>query len=82
MVVSPKKMITIEATATVEEDGKLTVRVPPEIEPGEHQVVVIIDEVHRTVAGRPSVTFSAHDIGTWPEGLSLRREDMYGDDGR
>ena len=23
-----------------------------------------------------------HDLGPWPEGLSLRREDMYGDDGR
>jgi hypothetical protein len=23
-----------------------------------------------------------HDLGPWPEGLSLRREDLYGDDGR
>jgi hypothetical protein len=23
-----------------------------------------------------------HDFGPWPKGLSLRREDMYGDDGR
>jgi hypothetical protein len=23
-----------------------------------------------------------HDFGPWPAGLSLRREDMYGDDGR
>lgn len=23
-----------------------------------------------------------HDFGPWPEGVSLRREDMYGDDGR
>ena len=23
-----------------------------------------------------------HDLGPWPEGLSLRREDIYGDDGR
>ena len=22
------------------------------------------------------------DLGPWPEGLSLRREDLYGDDGR
>jgi hypothetical protein len=26
--------------------------------------------------------FPVHDVGPWPEGLSLRREDMYGDDGR
>ncbi len=35
----------------------------------------------------PTVPFSVddlllHDFGPWPEGLSLRREDMYGDDGR
>ena len=24
----------------------------------------------------------AHDLGPWPEGLSLRREDVYGEDGR
>lgn len=26
-------------------------------------------------------TLPVHDLGPWPEGLSLRREDMYGDDG-
>jgi hypothetical protein len=24
----------------------------------------------------------SHDLGAWPEGMSLRREDLYGDDGR
>jgi hypothetical protein len=28
------------------------------------------------------VEFPVRDYGPWPEGLSLRREDMYGDDGR
>ena len=26
--------------------------------------------------------FPVDDLGIWPEGLSLSREDMYGDDGR
>ena len=26
--------------------------------------------------------FPVVDVGSWPEDLSLRREDMYGDDGR
>jgi len=26
--------------------------------------------------------FPVISVGRWPEGLSLRREDMYGDDGR
>jgi len=82
MVAPPKKMITVEAIATVGEDGKLTVQVPPEVEPGKHQVVVIIDGANKTAGEKPALTFAAHDVGTWPEGLSLRREDMYGDDGR
>lgn len=29
-----------------------------------------------------SLDFPTDDLGPWPEDLSLRREDMYGDDGR
>lgn len=35
----------------------------------------------RTTAKEP-LDFPVDDPGPWPEGLSLRREDMYGDDGR
>lgn len=28
------------------------------------------------------LAFPVISVGTWPEDLSLRREDMYGDDGR
>ncbi len=31
---------------------------------------------------REPLDFPVDDLGPWPEGLSLRREDMYGDDGR
>jgi hypothetical protein len=27
-------------------------------------------------------TLPTHDLGPWPEGLSLRREEMYDEDGR
>jgi hypothetical protein len=37
-------MRTIETTATVTEDGKLTMRVPDDVSPGTHAVVVVIDE--------------------------------------
>ena len=99
-------MRTIEVTARVNEDGTLTVRVPPDVTPGEHRVVLVIEEqVARaaTIADAGSAdqvdssegTLSAaerqrrfiedwpvHHVGHWPAGLSLRREDMYGDDGR
>ncbi len=31
---------------------------------------------------KQSLDFPVDDLGVWPEGLSLSREDMYGDDGR
>ena len=35
-----------------------------------------------TTTGTESLDFPVDDPGPWPDGLSLRREDMYGDDGR
>lgn len=35
----------------------------------------------RTTAKEP-LDFPVDDLGPWPEGLSLCRADMYGDDGR
>jgi hypothetical protein len=77
-------MRTIETTATVNEDGTLVVTVPPDVRPGRHRVVVVIEETNgRTAAtDRPPFDFPVHDRGPWPEDLSLRREDMYDDWGR
>ncbi len=36
----------------------------------------------KTATGGESLDFPVDDLGPWPEGLGLRREDMYGDDGR
>lgn len=36
----------------------------------------------RRTARRDSTDFPVISVGRWPEDLSLRREDMYGDDGR
>ena len=75
-------MRTIETTAQVAEDGTLTVQVPADIPPGRHRVVVVIEENDGTPRERPPLDLPVHDSGPWPEGLSLRREDMYGDWGR
>jgi len=34
------------------------------------------------MSSKQSLDFPVDDLGIWPEGLSLSREDMYGDDGR
>ncbi len=35
-----------------------------------------------TKTNKQSLDFPVDDLGVWPEGLSLSREDMYGDNGR
>lgn len=79
-------MKTIETTAVVGEDRRLTVQLPADVEPGAHQVVVVIGEGSVAAPAKPpdgtEWKWPLIDVGPWPEGLSLRREDMYGDDGR
>ena len=74
-------MKTIETTAVIGEDRILQVQLPQDVTPGRHHVAVVIDEpsapTSKTLDDFPTI-----DVGPWPDGLSLRREDMYGDDGR
>lgn len=75
-------MKTIETVVMVEPDGKLTLQLPPDIAPGEHRIVLVIEEQPVLAEKRPMLDFPVIDVGEWPEDLSLRREDMYGDFGR
>jgi hypothetical protein len=80
-------MKTIETIATVTEDGKITLQLLADIPAGEHQVVVIIDEkplqeLPQTKEKLPPLNFPVDSYGSFPENLSLRREDMYDDWGR
>ena len=70
-------MRTIETTATVTNNGKLTIQIPPDIEPGEHKIVIVIEEQPIRKETRPPLDFPVMSVGSWPENLSLRREDMY-----
>jgi hypothetical protein len=80
-------MKTIETIATVTTDGKITVQLPPDIPAGQHKIVIIIEEkpVAETVESqqkRSPLNFPVDNYGSWPENLSLRREEMYDDWGR
>jgi hypothetical protein len=76
-------MRTLELIGQVERDGRLTVQLPSDIPPGEHQIVLVIDERPLTPSESRSLDdFPVDDNGPWPEGLSLRREDIYGKWGR
>jgi hypothetical protein len=72
-------MRTIETRATGQADGTLVATVPPDVAPGEHRVVLVLEEAVVTVAD--SLDLPVHDVGPWTD-MSLRRADLYGDDGR
>ena len=73
---------TIDLTATVDKNGKLIVRLPPGIPPGEHRVVLVINERHIPSGKQVAPEFPVIHVDAWPEALSLRREDLYDERGR
>ena len=75
-------MTTIETTIEVSEQGTATIQLPADLKPGTHRVLVTVLDGLERPATRSPLTFSAHDVGPWPEGFTVRREDIYGDDGR
>jgi hypothetical protein len=74
-------MKTIETRALIDGDGRITLeaQAPSDIRPGEHDVLVIIDEKDAAPLRSPHLDFPVDSYGPWPEGLSLRREDLYGE---
>jgi hypothetical protein len=76
-------MNVMTTSLTVGADGSISSAEP--IPAGEYTATI----ERRDAAKRPLTTqpvnldwLPVRDLGPWPEGLSLRREDMYGDDGR
>ena len=74
-------MRTVETTVTVTAGGALTLQVPADIPPGEHQAVLVIDELPIPKKQRPPLKFSAYPVGLASDIFTFRREDLY-DDGR
>jgi hypothetical protein len=79
-----KTMHVIETQAVITSEGVLEVHAPApaQIPPGECRVLVVIEESNRT--GEPVETWNLPvlPMTSWPENLSLHREDIYGDGGR
>jgi hypothetical protein len=74
-------MRTIETTAVIGNDRMLTIQLPPDVAPGPHSILVVVDEPHEKATSRLD-DFPTIDVGPWPQGFSLRREDLYGAGGR
>ena len=74
-------MKTIQTQLTIDENGQVALPVLVDMSPGVYQAVLVLEKEPVPVQ-RPPLDFPVDDLGPWPEGLSLRREDMYDDDGR
>jgi len=75
-------MTTIETTTVVGPDRKLTVQLPPDVAPGAHRVRIVVDDPGAAKMRSRLDDFPTIDLGPWPQFESLRRESLYGDDGR
>ncbi len=75
-------MRTIETVATVTAEGKLIVEAPPGMAPGEHRVVIVVEETPHTAGRLPPLKLHTWKLNAWPADCTFRREDLYGDDGR
>jgi hypothetical protein len=72
-------MRAITTTTTIGPDRVLTVQLPPDVAPGEHEVVVVLNGATLTYPARLP---PPHPIGLSDPSDTFRREDLYGDDGR
>ena len=75
-------MTIITTRLTVNPDGTISTTTP--LAAGEYAARIEIPEQpgSQLPTDLDMDDLPVHDLGPWPEGLSLRREDMYGDDGR
>lgn len=70
-------MRTITTVATVRQDGTMVIPVPADLQTGDRQVVVVIDETPTQTNGQRSVlSLSAHSVGLVDENFTFRREDL------
>jgi hypothetical protein len=78
-------MQEVRTRIRVAADHTITGTAPPDVPPGEHEITITVSP--GLIRREPEKPFNVDDLptvdlGPWPEGLSLRREDIYGDDGR
>jgi hypothetical protein len=73
-------MLTVLASLHVDSDGRITGRAPPDVPPGNYTAPLQVSAARRPKAGA-KLDLPVHDE-PWDDEISLRREDLYGEDGR
>jgi hypothetical protein len=77
-------MTIVTARITVAPDGTISGHAPAAVPAGEHQASITVGILEPPLADTPFDIndLPVHDLGPWPEGFSVRREEIYDDDGR
>ena len=73
-------MPVVHAKIRVAEDGSISGKAPRELPPGEYQAPIAVPEP-KPKPKRRRLDLPLHDVH-WDDSVSLRREDIYGPDGR
>lgn len=66
------------ADVTFDEVVRLAEKLPPE----QQKALADYLQARQDAPKRPPLNLLVFDVGEWPEGMTLRREDEYDDDGR
>ncbi len=74
-------MLTVKTKVHITEDGTLEVRVPTDLPPGDHEAVIVVNPPGPVKPRFRVAELPIHEE-PWDGSISLRREDLYGDDGR
>lgn len=74
-------MKTIETVITVLPDGSIQIPRRPDLTPGNHRAVLVVDEPVPSTAGTP-LKLKMLNLAAWPPDSTYRREDLYDDTGR
>ncbi|MCX7791322.1 MAG: hypothetical protein N2378_11835 [Chloroflexaceae bacterium] len=75
-------MRTIETIITVLPDGSIRIPPQPDLKPGDHRALLVIEEPatsQTSQTSQPLPGLKMLDIPGWPVDSTFRREDMYDD---
>lgn len=78
-------MNEIRTRVVVGPDHRISGTAPTEVPAGEHEVTITLSKplpLEQALRPLDPTDLPRHDLGAWPNGLSVRREEIYGDDGR
>ena len=72
-------MKRVETTLNVLPDRSAVIHVPEDVAPDEHRVVVVFDR-EESGQEKDELWLPKYGCGPWPEGFTVSRDQIYGDE--